>query len=153
SGTLSELIDVDAAMVRADARTMAADLPDDVAAYRFGDYVFTYSGIPSQILDPALWVVIQSWDPDANVEKNDPIHVGTTNGAVISFSLSELPQRLTEQNQVRSKYGLAPLPDPFTVRHRIPPENPDSNNSGNAPLPCCTAIFIVRFSSASPPHR
>lgn len=133
SGTLDELLDADAVTIRADARLLAADLPTDVAAYRFGDYVFTYSGIPSQMLDPALWVVIQSWDPDANMEKNDPIHVGTTNGAVISFSLSELPQRLIEQNQVRSKYGLVPLPDPFTVLHRIPPENPDSNTSSHAP--------------------
>lgn len=121
NGNLSNVMVLEeGTQIRTVARDAAAALPANVVAYRFGDYVFTYPGINSQNSDPGLWVVILSWDPDVNSTSNDPIYVGTTAGGVITFPRASMNARLLEQNQLRAKYGLPPLPDPSTVTHGAP---------------------------------
>lgn len=120
NGTLGDVMALEAAQIRPVARDAAAALPQNVVAYRFGDFVFTYPGITSQDLDPGLWVLILDWDPDANNSQNDPVYVGTTAGGVITFPRPSMNGRLMEQNLLRAKYGLPPLPDPSTVTHGAP---------------------------------
>jgi hypothetical protein len=104
------------------AAQMAADaLPDGVIAHRLGDFVFTYHGIDLDNVDPELWLAIWSPDPD---QISAPlfyplIPVGLADGTTRPLPQRRFAELLAEQNNLRSKYDLPPLPDPAKVTHAV----------------------------------
>jgi hypothetical protein len=101
---------------------VAAALPDDVTAYRVGDFVFTYPGLDLADAPAGLWVVIMAADPDAAVAPGapGPIVVGTADGAVRAIARPRLAAALARQNELRAEVGLGALPDPTLVTHDAP---------------------------------
>jgi hypothetical protein len=99
-------------------------LPANVIAHRVGDYVFTYHGMDFKKADPGLWVVIMSPNPGsvsslpAGIKVN--IVVGQADGRALEILINTFLTKLAEQNALRAKYGLPPLPDPATVKHGKP---------------------------------
>ncbi len=117
------------------AGQIADAMPADVVAHRFGDYVFVYHGIDFIRNDPNLWSVIAWPDPDVNaapttaVTTPNPgiitamagmVTVGTIDGSINTFPLSQLNNELRAQNQLRANVNLPPLPHPSTVKHGQP---------------------------------
>lgn len=99
----------------------AAALPEGVVAHRLGDFVFTWHGMDAA--DPAreLWLVIESWDPDAPHQSEQlEIAVLTADGAVLTIPADLFGAARSVQNRVRADRGLPPLPDPLTVLHGSP---------------------------------
>lgn len=116
-------------------------MPEDVVAHRLGDFVFTYHGIDSDDMDPGLWLVICSDDPalaKAPAPVAASVTVGTP-GAQTTISSSEvllvvgradrtirivpaqtIQSELVDQNRLRARFGLPPLPDPTTILHGRP---------------------------------
>ncbi len=97
-------------------------LPANLAAYRLGDFVFPCVG-PTLPTDGDLWLVIASPDPDMNTglaRGQQIVVVGLVNGEVVTISRSLFAARLAEQNAIRARAGLPPLPSPETVRHSAP---------------------------------
>ncbi len=95
--------------------------PTDTIAHRLGDFVFVYHGIDVDEPDRGLWLVIFSPDPESGVTvPYDSVHIGLADDSVVTIPKSTLAGRLEEQNTLRAKYGLAPLPDPSTVTHAKP---------------------------------
>ncbi|MFH1420285.1 MAG: hypothetical protein ABII12_18585, partial [Planctomycetota bacterium] len=97
-------------------------LPEDVVAHRLGDFVFTCHGIDWEDADPGLWIVIASPDPGANPNAAyfaEPV-VGRLDGTCESIPKPEFEAKLIEQNALRAKHGLPPLPFPERVRHGRP---------------------------------
>lgn len=108
-------------------RSAAEELPDDVIAYRVGDFVFTHPGVAVDApTTQSFWLVIAWPDPDVNSAPgpNDLIWIGDTNGAVTPHLVSGLNAMLAEQNRRRASIGLAPIPDPGLVRHGQPATAP-----------------------------
>jgi len=105
-------------------RAAAEQLPKSTIAHRLGDYVFTYHGIDLiNPPDPKLWVVILSPDPAFNASGAGlgtviVAPIGRTDAELIATE--EFSNRLAEQNVLRAKCGLAPLPDPNTITHARP---------------------------------
>jgi hypothetical protein len=99
-----------------------ASLPPDVVAYRLGDFVFTYPGMDFQRLNQKLWTVIAWPDPDANPAAGTPaeVIVGLLDGSTTRLYGAQMEWFLEDQNALRVKNGLAPLPHPQTVRHGQP---------------------------------
>ncbi|MEE8155695.1 MAG: hypothetical protein V3T53_12145 [Phycisphaerales bacterium] len=97
-------------------------MPDNLVAYRFGDYVFTYPGADLSAPNNLLWIVVMLPDPDVN----DPlaawqtIEVGLANRTVTTFQSRYLAQQIRTQNVYRTSIGLEPLPDLTTVMHDAP---------------------------------
>jgi hypothetical protein len=100
--------------------TIAA-MPKGAVAHRMGDYVFTYHGINLRQPDPNLWLVIVSPDPNSvplgPAQRN---FVGLADERALSISHSGFGARLIEQNELRKRHHLAPLPDPNTVTYGKP---------------------------------
>lgn len=99
------------------AEDVAADLPEGTSAYRVGDYVFTCPGMNLNTADPELWLFIDSLGSGTTATPGAAplIHVvGKADGSTATFiGPNALP--LTEQNRLRARNGLPPLPDPATV--------------------------------------
>lgn len=120
------------AMVSAIERTpfidaAAAELPDDVVAYRVGDFVFTYPGIDvnqaaNQGVGNLLWLVIAWPDPNLNAPPgpNDMVWVGMADGSTYPLMLRGLDYEIDNQNGIRAQHGLPPLPHPADVLHGAP---------------------------------
>jgi hypothetical protein len=102
-------------------------LGEDVIAHRQGDYVFTYHGIDFDTMDPGLWVVISSPDPDSPGSRA-PLEywVGRVDNAVELIPAGNFVGRLQAQNDLRAQEGLPPLPSPERVRY-------DGLDDGSAP--------------------
>ena len=97
-------------------------MPENVVAYRFGDYVFTYHGTDLSTPDNLLWIVVMLPDPDVN-ETLPPwqtIEVGLADQTVTTFQARYLPEQIRTQNIYRESIGLPPLPDLTTVTHNAP---------------------------------
>ena len=126
STTLEQLEQMSPDQQRAVEQQVLQQLPADVIAHRFGDFVFVNHCIDFNGADPGLWVVIQSAEPSANVAQPplDPVEVGTVNGTTITFPASILNQELAAQNALRTQSDLPPLPDPSTVTHESPATAP-----------------------------
>jgi len=98
-------------------------MPTDTIAHRLGDSVFVHHGINLDKPDKKLWLVILSPDPDSGVTvPHNNVYVGLAghDDRFLTIPKSALAGRLEEQNALRAKYGLAPLPDPSTVTHAKP---------------------------------
>lgn len=106
-------------------------LPPDTIAYRLGDLVFTYPGIDvANPPDPSLWLVIQWRDPFLNSQQgfNFPdatYTVGLADATTQSIDVSDFPEALAAQNELRQSLDLPPLPPPDTVTHLQPATDPD----------------------------
>ena len=107
---------------RSAVANMLDAMPENVVAYRFGDYVFTYPGADLSAPDNLLWIVVMLPDPDVN----DPlttwqtIEVGLANQTVTTFQVRYLAEQIRTQNVYREALGLPPLPDLTTVTHDAP---------------------------------
>jgi hypothetical protein len=102
-------------------RDAIASLPPDVVAYRLGDFVFTYPGMDFQRLNRQLWTVIAWPDPDANPAGTPTeVIVGLLDGSTSRLYGAQMEWFLEDQNALRVKNGLAPLPHLQTVRHGQP---------------------------------
>ncbi len=109
-------------------RAVAA-MPEGVVAHLLGDFVFTYHGIDPVNPPDDLWLVIEAWDPTVPGQYQSDIHALTTQGTVVTFAKSLSAMELSRQNVLRASHGLAPLPEPFSVRPSKPaaatlPEDP-----------------------------
>ena len=109
-------------------RAVAA-MPAGVVAHRLGDFVLTYHGIDPAAPDAGLWLVVEAWDPTTGAGRQSDIFVLTVGGEVRSFPRDMVGPNLNTQNALRRSLGLAPLPDPFSVRAGRPaaadlPEDP-----------------------------
>ncbi|MFI4916680.1 MAG: hypothetical protein ACIAS6_09270 [Phycisphaerales bacterium JB060] len=99
--------------------------PADVTAHRIGNIVFTHHGIkPGD--DPRLWVLIEL--PDTSIDPiADAVHLS---GASQLNTRTNAQSVLDQQNRLRLKAGLPPLPDyqtltasdgPWTAADGTPP--------------------------------
>ena len=97
-------------------------MPDNVVAYRFGDYVFTYHGADLSTPDNLLWIVVMLPDPGVNktLAPWQTIEVGLADQTVTTFQARYLAEQIRTQNIYRESIGLPPLPDLTTVTHDAP---------------------------------
>lgn len=97
-------------------------MPENVVAYRFGDYVFTYHGADLSTPDNLLWIVVMLPDPAVNetLAPWQTIEVGLADQTVTTFQARYLPEQIRTQNVYRTSIGLGPLPDLTTVTHDAP---------------------------------
>ena len=91
-----------------------AALPDNVVAHRLGDVVFVHHGIDFNACDVQLWIIVQSPDPNGGATRlpSGKVLIGHCDGTVTAVDDADFPRLLIDQNEVRRKLGLAPLPDP-----------------------------------------
>jgi hypothetical protein len=105
-------------------RAVAAEIdatPPGRVAHRFGDYVFTYHGATLGAADPALWTMVMTPAPEANVLGPDtPVVMTAASMMIEEHTLKDLPALLVAQNALRATLGLPPLPDLVTVTHASP---------------------------------
>ena len=106
--------------------TLDASLTPDVIAYRVGDLV-VIRDVPHPSPSPALWRCVYSPDPAANPgfaamavtmqPQNAPnVPVPLNPGAMIGGSTNAtVGPTTTEQNRIRAKHGLPPLPALHTI--------------------------------------
>ena len=120
--TLDEFENLTSTERRAVVANVLDALPENLVAYRFGDYVFTYPGADLSAPDNLLWVVVMMPDPDVNgsVQSWQPITIGRADGTTLQFGASQMPGFLRVQNAHRASIGLPPLPDLLTVTHDVP---------------------------------
>ncbi len=103
------------------------ELPDDVVAYRMGDFVFTHQGVDVNAPNAQnLWLVVAWPDPDVNASpgSNEFIMVGLAYGYVSPIFVSTFAAELATQNKMRETHGLPPIPHPSTVLHGQPASAP-----------------------------
>ncbi len=100
---------------------VVANVAPGTIAYRLGDYVFTYPGIDLRNADPQLWLFIEI---PVNVQVSSfqmsPYEVSVAGGGTTIGFTNDLARALKDQNRVRARNGLPPLPDPRTVTHEAP---------------------------------
>ncbi len=106
------------------ADRVAAAMPSDVVAHRVGDFVFTWHGVSPTVQDPGLWVVVAAVPID-HVRKDNPFDMSdiTTvmaNGDSVTYPAEGFDVVLANQNVLRAKHGLPPLPDPRTITWDLP---------------------------------
>ena len=125
---------------RAAAQAAADALPDDVVAHRLGDFVFMHQRcraggeeLPArqrQVALSRLRSVVASPDPDFN-PRGTPRHYWD-----LWERLRGWGPHVLEQNKRRGELGLAPIPQPRTVKHGKPATAPsgshrDDRHDGN----------------------
>jgi hypothetical protein len=97
------------------AKQLAAAMPKDVVAHRFGDVVFTYHGIDPAKGDPGLWVAVES---PLGAATSPTIGVVNLDGTTRRIPRAAFGAQLRRQNELRAP--LPPLPDPATVIPGVP---------------------------------
>lgn len=131
---LADYFDLDIGEQQIIVDTVLSQMPANVIAHRLGDFVFTYHGMDFDEVDPGLWVVICSLDPDqnssasivSNLQSQSPspvlsiVYVATVDCTLLQIPVEEFDESLSAQNVLRAGYGLAPLPDPATIFHSQP---------------------------------
>ncbi len=121
---LEQLAKASPSQQQAMADAVAATLPKNVVAHRLGDFVFPYHGMNLNHADPTLWTVMMDpIDPDL-LATTQAIEVGFADGTTRSIPQASFRQALANQNTLRAKYGLAPLPDPSQVTATQPAGGP-----------------------------
>ena len=97
-------------------------VPEDVIAYRFGDFIFTYPGVDTALQDPDLWLVVMLPDPDVNPapQPDDAVYIAKCGFIVDQIRFGELAAALRKQNTHRVNNGLPALPDLTTITHDEP---------------------------------
>lgn len=137
--TLAALPGLPASERWAAVREAADALPDDVVAHRLGDLVFVYHGVRpalaacSEACDlpvSKIWRVVVLPDPDFNglPDRLDFIWLGAGDVEAIYYHDLHMKDHLEMQNFYRGKLGLAPLPDPATVRSGEPATAPPGSS-------------------------
>jgi hypothetical protein len=110
---------------RAIVARLAARQPDNLVAHRVGDFVFTYHSIDAMAADGRLWLFIASPDP-ATVSTpgayglSGTFVAGRADGTTDEVPFTQFESKLAEQNVLRRKLGLAPIPQPWTVTSESP---------------------------------
>ncbi len=102
-------------------------LPMNTVAHRVGDFVFCYHGIDLTAMSPRLWVAI-AWpmrEAEAPLDADYTIVVGQVGSETEEIAVEDFAAALEAQNQLRSRYNLAPLPMPDTVTHEQPAVAPE----------------------------
>ena len=104
------------------ARAAGEALAEATIAHRLGEFVFPYQAGNLANVDPGLWVVIWSPDPawNAGFQPDERVPIGLAGGKVVYVTARDLPEELRAQNELRLRFGLQPLTNPFTVTHRRP---------------------------------
>ncbi len=120
--TLEEFENLTSIERRAVAANVLEAMPENLVAYRFGDYVFTYPGADLRAPDNLLWVVLMLPDPDTNSSLSpwQWIEVGLADKSVTTFQLKDLAMQIETQNVYRESIGLPSLPDLTKVTHDAP---------------------------------
>lgn len=137
SPTLPEMIPVgdrtldDFALLEGEAQTDAlitilGDMPPNVVAHRVGDFVFTHHGV--DLADTRgqrgqLWLAVAVSDPDSRgtaIATWDPVQLIYADGTVGTVMHSTLDSMLQQQNTLRAREGLPPIPHPDDVLHGKP---------------------------------
>ena len=121
-GTLQDFQSMSVAQQLRAASDVIDAVPEDVIAYRFGDFVFAYPGVDTTLQDPELWLVVMLPDPDVNgaLQPNDPVYIAKCGFMADQIRFAELAAALKEQNTYRVKQGLPALPDLTTITHDKP---------------------------------
>jgi hypothetical protein len=120
---LDDLEDASESQANAAVRSAEERLPRGVIAHRLGDFVFTCHGINDTATHAPLWLVIRHPDPDANSSTqlpSAPVVIGLADGTTRVVPAGGMKSALAAQNEIRSQYGLAPLPEPAAVTHTAP---------------------------------
>ncbi len=122
NATLDDFENLTSTERRAVVADMLDAMPENVVAYRFGDYVFTYHGADLSTPDNLLWIVVMLPDPDVNepLAPWQTIEVGLANQTVTTFQARYLAEQIRTQNVHREALGLGPLPDLTTVTYNAP---------------------------------
>ncbi|MFB3107379.1 MAG: hypothetical protein ACE1ZA_21000, partial [Pseudomonadales bacterium] len=120
--TLDEFENLTSTERRAVVANVLDALPENLVAYRFGDYVFTYPGADLSAADNLLWVVVMLPDPDVNspLAPWQSIEVGLADKGVTIVQVKDLEIQTETQNIHRESIGLPPLPDLLKVTHDAP---------------------------------
>ena len=120
--TLDDFENLNSVERRAAASNVVDALPENLVAYRFGDYVFTYPGADLSEPDNLLWVVVMLPDPDINgpLVPWQSIEVGLADKNVTIFQVKALAMQTETQNVYRASIGLPRLPDLTKVTHDAP---------------------------------
>jgi hypothetical protein len=101
----------------------AAAKPPCVRANRHGAILNTHPGVDFSRGDPGLWVVVCAPDqsaPGAQWTASPVVAVGRLGGTVTPIAGPAFGAALVEQNELRARYGLEPLPDPAFVSAGTP---------------------------------
>lgn len=95
-------------------------LPAGSPAHRLGDYVFLLDALPLVRTEPALWLIVEAWDPALNPAAARAVHALRADGSVRVIAAPARARALAEQNRLRAAHGLPPCPDPTTIRAGAP---------------------------------
>ncbi len=105
------------------ARLAADELPPDVAAYRLGDYVFCYPGVPastgSGVKLDGLWLAVYAPLPENMPAGTTATWCAAFEDGTQTIDPGQRATRLAAQNQRRADAGLAPLPSLETIRFAV----------------------------------
>lgn len=132
--TLQDFLDGNSSEKLKLAASVLESMPDGVVAYRFGDYIFTYSGATLNSMDSQFWNMVMLPDPDVNgvPKAKDTIHIAKGDYTVIEVTYDQLPTLLQQQNQYRATLGLAALPDLMTITHDNPAVDTSQSGGGES---------------------
>ena len=120
--SLAEFLKLPTSQRLAIAGRLLEQVPSEIIAHRFGDFVFTYHGASPSGDDPNLWLVVMLPDPDINgpPAPASTVLLGTGDMTVEKIEFRELAERMNKQNEYRAAMELPPLPDLTTVTHDKP---------------------------------
>jgi len=109
------------------------EMPPGMVAHRFGDYVFCYHGVDLRKPPKDLWLLVlaprrltlgsfnqqNNWVPDE-------VFAVTATGEVVSIEHNSIESELAEQNRLRRRHHLAPLPALDSITAEAPATAPAS---------------------------
>ena len=121
-------------------------LPPGTIAYRFGDFVFTYPGINLGNPDPKLWLFVQiPENASTSAFQVTMYEVAFANGTTTMGFSNDFQGLLKEQNKVRARSALPPLPDPRTVKHDKPAVAPGWRPTSQPTTDTTTPLLMLRL--------
>jgi len=107
--------------MRMTAQAIGQAQPSGIIAHRLGDVVFTYHGMNLSTADPQLWVAVIDPDPDQATTARGIVPTAVrVDGTTMVWSVGSDMFALQQQNTLRAKYGLPPLPDLSTITNSTP---------------------------------
>ncbi len=111
-------------------QAFVASLPQGAFAHRAGDFIFTCPGVDPARLSPDVWLVIFSPMPipgQAVSPFQMSTYVGRADGTVVAIPTTSFQKSLQDQQAVRKKNNLPPLPNLTSITHASPAVSRDSN--------------------------
>jgi len=122
---------------RRSVQLAVASLPPNAVAYKLGDLIFTHPGIDINAANASpdpdahlLWLVVEIHQPSGpgmsgrSRRSGGSAQIGLTNGTVITMP-SDLTSALADQNVLRARFGLPPLPDLSSITDTAPATAPE----------------------------